>query len=75
MNMAYKDDQAYDEAYGPPSSGIKKIRNNPLISYHLQHFYNGCILNRGKITKEDRATGERMKKYLNEIDWLKAYAD
>jgi len=73
--MAWQDDQIYDEAYGPPSSGIKKIRNNPLISYHLQHFYNGCMLNRGHISKEDKAIGKRMKNSLNEIDWLIAYAD
>jgi len=44
---------------------------NQLIATHLALFYQGCLANQGHISKDDKATGARIKEYLKEIDRLK----
>jgi len=38
---------------------------------HVELFYEGCLLNQGKITREDKKTARLIKDTIAEIDRLK----
>lgn len=50
---------------------LSPTARQPIMYYHLQLFSEGCRLNRGRTSKEDKAMGKRIKKYLEEIDQLR----